>query len=67
LLHHGRALFHILHGFTRFFLNSLNQVGYFFRGLRGFFRQLSHFLGHYGEAEAMFTCPGGFDRGIEGQ
>ena len=45
-LDHGGALFHVVDGFARFLLNSLDQFGNFLGGLRGFFRELANFLGH---------------------
>src|SRR5207248_1558368 len=40
----ARAALHVFDGLARFALNALDEVGDFFRGLRGLFRQLADFV-----------------------
>ena len=66
-LHHGGALFHVVHGFPRFLLNTLNQFRNFLGGLRRLFRQLAHFLGHYRETQPMLARARRFNRRVQSQ
>src|SRR6266542_6546568 len=63
----GRALVHVFHGPPGLFLNALDQRGNFLRGLSGLLRQLAHLVGDYGEAQAVLTGAGRFDRGVQGK
>src|SRR5262249_3751165 len=59
------AVLHIFDGLARFALDRLNQVGDFFRGLRGLFGELADFVGDDGKAEAVFAGACRFNGGVE--
>ena len=66
-LHHGSALFHVVHGFARFFLDAQDQFGNFLSGLRGFFGQLADFFGDDGKTKPVLAGARRFDGGVQGQ
>lgn len=48
-------------------LQAANDVLDFSGGGGSFLCQVAHFIGHYGEAAALISGTGGFDRSVQGQ
>src|SRR5216684_2699899 len=63
----ARAALHVFDGLARLALDALDQVGDFFRRLRGLFRQLAHFIGDHGESQAMLARTRRFNGRVQRQ